>query len=218
MTNVNVNDVQDKQQELIITKLPTKTPTLLIRGLYNQIEKEAIWQELSFLAREHKMLPPEETGTAVDAGGVPKKSNRGLFLDELYSRREVSSILDINRNIFSEEVLQRVEQYGDIFKYLRHSRHDSTLLSYYEKNDHYKPHSDTAVLSAITYVWKEPKQFGGGVLSFTEDNYKVLDVMSFDVVMFPSFMLHEVSEVHLKDGVPAWQCNGRFAITQFIKV
>jgi hypothetical protein len=215
---ISVDGLRPQAQQLSVIRLPTKTPALIIKGLYNELEKAAVWEELSFLAKEYKMLPPQQTGTATEEDGTPKKSNMGLFLDELYTRRELSNILDVNRNIFDEEVFKQAEQHSDIFKYLRHSQHDSTLISYYEKNDHYKPHKDTAVLSAITYVWKEPKQFGGGVLSFTEENYKVLDVMPFDVVLFPSFMLHEVSEVYLKDGVPAWQCNGRFAITQFIKV
>lgn len=198
-----------------ISKLPTITPILHVQGLYSIEEQELIWEELKFLAKKDKLLPPERTGAAIDADGNIKKSSRGIFLDSCYGYRELSNILQINRKIFSKEFVAEAVKESPIFNYITTSTSDHTLLSYYESSNYYLPHFDSATLTAITYIWKTPRQFSGGELIFHDDNYKV-DVECFDTIIFPSFMVHEVTPVKLNNGVPEWQYNGRFAISQFI--
>lgn len=199
-----------------IIKLPTSEPALLIKEFYSDEEKELIVKELEFLCKENKLLGPDHTGTARDKGtNEPKKKNKGLFLDAVYSIRECSDILTLNRKYFSIDMREALENESFYYKLLSRSTSDSTLLSYYEESDHYLSHEDYAEITIITYYWKTPKQFDGGTLTFTDYNY-VVELEPWDVVVFPSFMNHEVSRVELLPDVPKNQLNGRVALSTFV--
>jgi len=200
-----------------ITKLPINEPVLLLKEVFKSEEKFLIEKELDFLCKDYKLLGPEHTGTATDEENKPKKFNKGLFLDEVFPFRAVSDILAINRKYFSKEFCDSIEMFDNIFKYLRKSNRDHTLLSYYEENSWYKSHEDRAVLSIITYYWKEDKKFVGGDLKFTSHNYTV-DISPWDVIIFPSFILHEVSPVTLLPGIEKNKLNGRVSLTTFVAI
>lgn len=197
-----------------IIKLPISEPALLIKEFYSDEEKELIVKELEFLCKEDKLLGPDHTGTA-RVFGVPSKKNRGLFLDKVYSIRECSDILRITRKYFSIVVSEALENESFYYKLLSRSTSDVTLLSYYEESDHYRSHEDLSEITIITYYWKTPKQFTGGALTFTDYNY-IVELAPWDVVVFPSFMNHEVSKVDLLPGVPKNQLNGRVALSTFV--
>jgi Rps23 Pro-64 3,4-dihydroxylase Tpa1-like proline 4-hydroxylase len=93
------------------------------------------------------------------------------------------------------------------FKYLSRTKHDSTLVSYYQLGDYYKTHEDESFITAIYYTWKEPKTFEGGDLYFGD--FKV-PVENNCMLIFPSQTEHRVSEV--TSGL------GRYAISQFISI
>ena len=81
---------------------------------------------------------------------------------------------------------------------------DKTLVSYYEDGSYYKPHVDAAIMTCISYHWKEPKEFTGGDLHFGD--FKV-PIENNCLLIFPSCTEHEVSPV---------SGQGRYAITQFL--
>ncbi len=199
---------------MIIQKLPISEPVLLIKNLFSEEEKKLIIDELNFLCKDYKLLGPEHTGTATDEDGKPKKANRGLFLDQVYGIRNVSDILGITRRYYSEEFLSSVEGFDPIFKYLRRSNSDSTLLSYYENKSYYESHEDHAIISIITYYWKEEKKFTGGDLTFPHHNYTV-KLLPWDVIVFPSFIEHRVESINLLPDIQENELNGRVSITNF---
>ena len=178
----------------------------IIENYFNEDEIEAIHEELDSL--KEFLNRPENTGTARTLTGKPKKENKGLFLDEHYKEsRDRSIILKLNRKIYTEEVKHKLSQCHWFFRYIGESKHDSTLVSYYTKGDHYKTHRDKSFLTAIYYTWKEPKPFEGGEL-YIED--QLVPVQNNCLVVFPSVLEHRVER--LTEG------EGRWAISQFISL
>lgn len=179
-------------------------PHCVVHDYYTQQELDLLWTELDFL--KGKLLPPEQTGTAVGQNGKPKKRNRGAFIDDLYTKRELSNILQLNRKIGNVEIIQKILGQHWFYNYLKPSDRlkDRTLVSYYEDGDYYEPHTDSATVTVISYHWKEPKPFEGGDLYFGD--YKV-PLENNCLLIFPSCTEHEVKPV---------KGSGRYAVTQFI--
>jgi len=180
-------------------------PFCIIRNYYTSEELRKLWIELDFL--HGKFREPARTGTATDSNGIPRKNNRGLFLDEIYTDRSLSNILAINRKIGSVDLKPNFEGKGWFYRYLTNQSDrlsDKTLVSYYEDGSYYKPHVDAAIMTCISYHWKEPKEFTGGDLHFGD--FKV-PIENNCLLIFPSCTEHEVSPV---------SGQGRYAITQFL--
>jgi hypothetical protein len=179
-------------------------PHCIVRNYYNEKELELIFDELKFL--KGKLMPPEQTGTAVGEDGKPKKRNKGAFIDDLYTKRELSNILQLNKKIASPEIWANLDGKHWFYKYIKPSDRltAKTLLSYYEDGDYYKPHTDSAMVTAISYHWTEPKQFKGGELYFGD---YLVPIENNSLLIFPSCTEHEVKPVIGE---------GRYALTQFL--
>ena len=91
------------------------------------------------------------------------------------------------------------------------------FVSYYENGDYYKPHHDVANFSSILYYWRGEKNFTGGELFFPELEMKI-EMKKNRMVLFPSWLLHEVSEVKMNDNVNLLELAGRFSITYFFYI
>lgn len=180
-------------------------PFCIVHNYYTPEELDLVWKELDFL--QGKLLEPEKTGTAVGPDGRPRKQNKGQFLDDAYGRRELSNILRVNRKIGTSEIISGLQSSGHWFyRYLNPSPQlsDRTLVSFYEDGDHYKPHTDAAAVTAISYHWREPKGFSGGELYF--GNFRI-PIENNCLLVFPSCTEHEVKPV---------TGQGRYALTQFL--
>jgi hypothetical protein len=179
-------------------------PHCIVRNYYNEKELESIFNELKFL--DGKLLPPELTGTAVGEDGKPKKRNKGGFLDDFYTKREFSSILQVNKKIVNQEIWGNLIGKHWFYNYLKPSDRltAKTLLTFYEDGDYYKSHTDSAMVTAISYHWTEPKPFEGGELYFGD---YLVPVENNCLLIFPSCTEHEVKPV---------KGAGRYAITQFL--
>ena len=81
--------------KIIQNKLPF--PHVIVEDMYTEEELFHIWRELDFLTYSNKLCAPSDFNSATDDSNKYLKKNLGVFLDDLYSRREVSSILQINR-------------------------------------------------------------------------------------------------------------------------
>lgn len=175
----------------------------IVYDYYNSEEEKLIWQELEFLNKPGKLLPPIETG---DPNSSPNKV--GVFLDRLYAKKNFSNILNVNRKIFKIKNLLYENPFS---RYLNIIDYDLTMISYYEDGSYYLPHHDSYTISSVTTFWKTPKMFSGGELTFTRYKYKP-EMPHNTMILFPSYELHEVSEVFMEnnDGI-----NGRYTINQF---
>jgi hypothetical protein len=141
---------------------------------------------------------PEKTGTARDVLGNIKKDNRGLFLDDNHP------ICKLNRKVLKPEFIHDLTKENWFFRYINHCNRDNTLVSYYEDSGHYKSHTDSSIVTAIHYYWKEPKMFTGGDICFGDF---VVPITNNCLLIFPSCTEHQVTSL---------TGSGRYATTQFI--
>jgi len=193
-------------------------PHAVIENFYSSQELDLIWEELKFLTHPSKMKPPQYTDTAKDPTGEALKNNSGLFLDKIFPNRNISNILTVSRKFFDGKLAEAIGLNNIIGKYIKFSQSDTTLLSYYENGGYYKPHVDFATLTAVTWIYKEPKQFVGGQFSFTEFEHEI-PLQNNKTVIFPSCYEHGVESVMMvNDHVDYFSCNGRYTITNFISV
>ena len=199
---------------MIINHFIDPFPYILIDNFYNSEELELIWEELNFLCYPNKLQPPTQTHSAVDSEGKCLKQNSSIFLEQVYSDRNASSILNVNRKIFNhfEEVFENSPSW---FFNTFSCNHDYTLISYYENSNHYKKHPDLAFVTMLTWFFKEPKSFCGGDLNFyCGDQVVPVDLKNNRCVIFPSSIEHSVEKVYMDENM----CNkklGRFCMTQF---
>jgi len=184
---------------------------IIIDNTYTEEELRLIFLELDFWALSGNLMGPEHTGTArCEHNGEPKKRNTGVFLDNIYAERNYSNVLKFNRKIFGIQL----DKPSTILNQLRESNYDTTLISYYENESHYKSHKDYSVLTAVTYLYKQPKAFEGGDLVLTEYGYAFEPWFNRTYIM-PGVVEHEVTEVTMKPD----DCGkglGRYCISNFI--
>lgn len=155
-------------------------------------------------------MGPEHTGTAKFENGTAKKKNTGVFLDDVYTNRNFSNILKFNRKIYDVKLTEP----SVVLNFLQTSNHDTTLISYYENESHYKSHKDQSILTAVTYLHKEPKVFDGGDLVLTD--YGIAFEPWFNrTYIIPGVVEHEVTEVKM-NSEDCGKGLGRYCISNFI--
>jgi hypothetical protein len=168
----------------------------VIKNFYSDDDLEIIWKELETL-RPH-FGGPEKTGAAQNPLGHSKKNNKGIFVPP------GNPITILNRKLFKSELVHDLSKLNWFFGYLKHLNQDSTLISYYEDSGHYKAHVDESIITAIHYLWKEPKTFTGGELYFGDFEVPIENNC---LLIFPSCTFHEVKPL---------KGYGRYALTQFV--
>jgi hypothetical protein len=188
-------------------------PYLKIRNYYTEEELKLIWRELDFLTDKNKLYPPQKTGQQK----INMKHNHGVFIDEVYCDRSFSNILKVNRKTFSADIFKLYGSLHEMYENIYMINNDSTLLSYYENNGYYKSHNDVASITALQWIFKEPKKFTGGNLIFTKYN-ETVEIENNMMVMFPSFVKHEVTEVKMDTQYCGYKGNGRYCLSQFMNI
>jgi len=195
---------------------------LIIDEMYDENELKEIWDELEYLTHPKRMGGPAATFSATEKGEY-LKDNLGLFLDTFFQTdRTNSNILSLCQKIFNNEEIddlwKNAHPYNAIWEFLNG---DYTMVSYYENSHHYKEHHDLAQFTALTWLFKEPKQFDGGNFSFSRDNIDV-ELKNNRTLIFPSWVKHTVTPVTMKEGFscesrePGYSTYGRYCIAQFL--
>ena len=205
--------------KIIQNKLPF--PHVIVEDMYTNEELSHIWKELDFLSYSTKLLSPSQTGGATDPDTNKNlKQNLGLLLDDLYIRREISSILQINRKALDDLVWDSLIETDFSFKNIETCNLDNTLISYYEEGDYYNAHKDMSSYTALTWFYKQPKQFYGGDIYFPEYNHTI-EIQNNMTLYFMSSLTHLVEPVVMNtkcdiDDYGAMSGNGRYCMTQFL--
>lgn len=178
---------------------------------YILIDEFFTFEELVGVCKEVEDLKPfllaaDETNSATTKNNTVKKTGTGVFVDTRYKEnREMSFILQSNRKIFCDEITKSAEQFDVIFKFLKESNHDTTLLNYYTEGQEYRAHADNSRISAVTFL----KQgcISGGEFCFPEQNVTI-EAEHNRTVVFPSCAVHQAMPIR-GDGA-------RVSIAQFI--
>jgi hypothetical protein len=198
-----------------ISQIKKGVDVLIVDEMYTQDELNAMTIEMSFLTSPYRLFGPNKTGTAIDKNGVAKKKNVGVYLDDFYGDRESSDMLRINRKLFLPQIVDAFAAIHPSYGLIKNSNSDKTLISYYEESDHYKPHTDVSVFSAVTWFFQEPRLFTGGDFVFTEHKLKV-EVKNNRMVLFPGSYLHEVLPIKMTNDCTPLSGQGRYSMTQFL--
>lgn len=185
-----------------------------INDLYSQDELNSIMLELHFLNVSGVFVDPDKSGSAQDKKGKNLKRNKAVHLDAVYAKKDTSMVLRANRKLFS--LNYDYSKLSSVFRAIKNSTQDFTMLSYYENADFYKKHFDYSMLTALTYFHYQPKKFTGGELVLTEYGVE-LEPKHNTTYIFCSMEDHEVKPVVMQKE----DCGkgfGRYCMTQFMSM
>ena len=192
-------------------------PYILIDDFYDQSELDRIWEELDYLCNPKRM-----GRSSIERGAATNLLNDGtreliknawdMFLDNFFTSRDSSNILEVNRKLVNQEIYKNHPHW--LFNHLDALNEDTTQILYYENNDEYRPHRDLARLTGITWFYREPKKFTGGNLRFPRFDMEI-ECKHNRVILFPSSIHHGVDKVSMEEKDMGKKL-GRFTMTQFL--
>ena len=199
----------------IVNDNPT-FPFVVIDNWFTPDEEKTVWKELDFFTATPKEQIDRAENTIVARGrdGIAKSNAYRFYIEDFYKKRELSPILN---GMYK----QKTPQFHKIIKdnCMPHARsflssnNDSSLISYYEENDHYKPHHDTFLWTCLIWMVREPRLFNGGDFKLNEPDVEV-KLKNNRMVMFPCYYLHSVSPVKFHTQ-PKEIGYGRYTLTHF---
>jgi Rps23 Pro-64 3,4-dihydroxylase Tpa1-like proline 4-hydroxylase len=196
---------------------PAKESFLVIDETFDEVELAKIWEDIeSVQANQLFEYPSEKNSAYTTATEKPifLKQNHGVFLDPLLEKGIINHIPEIASKLFwakgLTDILIDIHPALSIFSSLNYSR---SLLSYYANTDHYKPHTDNAVFTILTWLYKEPKSWTGGDLVLNNWDITIEPKHNRSLVI-PSSFTHEVTPVKMMPGSDP-NTMGRYCISQF---
>ena len=208
-------------------------PYIVVDDFYDDNELDLIWRELIFLMDGDKLDYPDRTGGAGSINkknkGVFLKKNKGVFLNEVFNDVRYSNIIQCNKKIIENfsELTHGSKSWSWFFSCFGSTPslldEYNTLISYYEGDDYYKPHWDTARITMCTWLYKEPKSFSGGdfILNAKTEHEHLLNhthppqtikVKNNRMIIFPGMIPHGVTPLKMNTQS---DCMGRFTISNF---
>lgn len=192
-----------------VTYCDSPTPHLLLEDVYTSNQLNIIWEEIDSLQKH--LLLPDKTGSAFEFG--PLKKNSGLYLYKHYASGVSSPICKSLHGIAYNP--DTVDTWGNpwIKQMVKTTNWETTLLSYYNDSDYYKPHHDVAVFTTLIWLWKEPKAFVDGDFILNNYDYTV-PVKNNCGIIFLSSEKHSVNPVRITDA-DLHDTPGRYCLTHF---
>jgi hypothetical protein len=191
---------------------------VVIDNFYNDFQMAEIKTELGWLTKK-SIMQDENSLSAAQENGIIQTSKTGVFLENVFvnwrhSALISSLIFNMDTPYFREKLLSHNTMYKSLFNCNTRSH----LLSYYENADYYKPHTDHAFFTALSYFTVEPKQFTGGEIvlkSCNSPKEATIEIMNNRVVIIASCTVHEVKPIvsSLENTLSG---NGRYCNSAFI--
>lgn len=181
----------------------------VIENFYTEDELNKIWEELDDFYDKNLLNNTSNAAPARTRDGVPLRNAKGIFLHK--NKFPNSNITKINNKVkeYSTIFSKYDEKYKKLDEYVY-----STLLTYYNNGQYYKPHKDQSVFTACVYFFKEPKKFSGGnfILNDFDKEFEIKNNM---MIIFPGKYTHQARKVELKKEFPGY---GRYCISQFFNI
>ena len=182
-------------------------PHVLLHEFFSEEELKLVWQEIELVRLSYQTFDGYDTGAATNSDGESLKQNSGSFLYDIYKDKKFSPIIKATeQNLFYNKWYESFDHwFGRLYAKMNHL---STLLNEYNDGDHYKPHQDNDIFTALIWLWKEPKSFSGGNFYFTNHDKKIIPENNSGIIFLGSEH-HAVDTVH---------GDGRFCISTFINL
>ena len=190
-------------------------PFLVIDNWYTPDKEKAVWKELDFFSATPKdqIARAENTIVARNPDGSSKSTAYRFYIEDYYRKREISPIINCMYKQRTPEFHNIINECMPYARSFLSSNADSSLLSYYEENDHYEPHHDTFAWTCLVWMVREPRLFNGGDFKLNEPDIEV-KLKNNRAVFFPCCYLHSVSPVKFHTQ-PKEIGYGRYTITHF---
>ena len=190
-------------------------PFIVIDNWYTPQEEKNIWKELDWYSSHEHIDRAEDTIVARYKDGTSLSKAYRFYPTDYYSdigyqKSHVANYMYKQRTPEFHKIVGECMPYARSF---HSSNNDTTLISYYEENDHYEPHHDTFLWTMLIWFYREPKLFNGGDLDFPETGYEI-KLKHNRAVFFPCCYLHRVSPVKFHTQ-PEKIGYGRYTITHF---
>ena len=190
-------------------------PFIVIDNWYTPNEEKAVWKELDFLGANPKetIKRAETTIVARDKKGNSLSKAYRWYHGEIYNDFTTSPISNCQYKQRTPEFHNIIKECTPYSRSYLSSNADTTLISYYEQDDHYEPHHDTFHWTCLIWFVREPRLFNGGDFDFPESGYEV-KLKHNRAVFFPCCYQHRVSPVKFHTQ-PKEIGYGRYTITHF---
>ncbi len=188
---------------------------LLVDNWYTPEEEEAVWSELDFYNHQPNIQRAESTIVARDKNDKPLSNSYRFYMTDYYTEVGYKKS-PITNCMYKQKTPEFHHMLKDILPYSRSffsTNRDSTLISYYEENDHYSSHCDTFMWTNLIWFVREPRKFDGGDFDFPESKIQV-KLKHNRAIFFPSCYLHRVSPIKFHTPIEK-KGEGRFTITHF---
>jgi len=211
---MNSEKIQQYWDVKIIKDNPT-FPFLVIDNWYTPEEEKAVWKELDFfsITPKEQIKRAENTIVARDPDGISLSKAYRYYIEDYYKNRQVSPILNCSYKQKTPEFHNIIKECMPYARNFSSSNGDSTLISYYEENDHYDEHHDVFQWTCLVWMVREPRLFNGGDFKLNEPDIEV-KLKNNRAVFFPCCYLHSVSPVKFHTQ-PKEIGYGRYTITHF---
>jgi len=196
-----MQNIENYWKVQVIKDNPTY-PFILVDNWFTSNEERAVWKELDFFSSMPRENIPraENTIVAKHENGDPKSKAFRFYIDSYYTDmgRNYSPIINCMYKQRSPEFHKLINECMPYGRSFLSSNRDSTLLSYYENNDHYDIHCDTFMWTVLIWMVKEPKRFNGGDFDFPEINTEI-KLKNNRMIAFPSCFNHRVSPLQFNN-------------------
>lgn len=187
----------------------------IIKNVFEENQKQSILKDLEDVRTI--IFPSQDTKSHSAKNPKTKQSLRksqAWFIENDTPLDKIGGVtLSYMKQFLSDSFIKLVDETKDIniFKYYILTNYPSYLISYYENNDSYDSHWDMALITNLTWLNKEPKNFEGGDLYFDKYDYKI-EYESNKTLIFPSVEYHRVGNIKMKKNEIG---SGRYCLTNF---
>jgi len=208
--------IQQNWKVQVIKDNPT-FPFIVVDNWYTPNEEKAVWKELDYYSSMPKdqIDRAENTIVARDNKGNSLSKAFRFYTNEYYTQKgfNKSTIFNCMYKQRLPEFHQYIDQCMPYGRSFLSTTNDSTLISYYEQDDHYDAHHDTFSWTNCIWMVREPRLFDGGDFDFPETGHEIR-LKNNRAIFFPCCYSHRVSPVKFHTQ-PKEIGYGRYTITHF---
>ena len=191
-------------------------PYFTVDNWFTEKEEKRVWSELEFYSHaEHEKIEKAENTVVARDNGVAKSNAYRFHMWDYYTPKgqTISHIMNCMYKQRSQEFHSIVkEALPQHYSNFTQTNNDGTMISYYDRAKYYKAHCDSVQFTCLIWMFKKPKKFFGGNLRLVDGN-STIECLSNRMIMFPSYLQHEVSEIKSKKDIQFG--HGRYCITHF---
>jgi len=169
-----MDKIEQNWKVQVIKDNPTY-PFIVIDNWYTPKEEKNIWKELDWYSSHSHIDRAENTIVARRKDGTSLSKAYRFYVNDYYNQKgyeksHVANYMYKQRMPEFHKIVSECKPYSRSFLT---SNSDTSLISYYEEDDHYEPHHDTFLWTMCIWFVREPRLFGGGDFDFQNQVMKL---------------------------------------------